>query len=157
MIKDIEHITGEAARSSALQSIWTFPAVVFAPLIIAWGAESAQFLVSQAFALTMLALIQTLPEFAVEGFIAWNAGKFPTAANIGLMTANFTGALRLLMGLGWPLIFTTTVLFNLRRKRRFHLAEIDLDSEHSVEMMGLLAGSLYAFIIVIKGSLTLFD
>jgi cation:H+ antiporter len=131
--------------------------MVMAALIIAWGAEAAQFLVSQAFALTMLALIQTLPEFAVEGFIAWNAGKFPTAANIGLMTANFTGALRLLMGLGWPLIFTTTVVFNLKRKRGLHLAEINLDSEHSVELIGLLAGSVYAFIIVLKGSLTLLD
>ncbi|OGC94763.1 MAG: hypothetical protein A2W25_03100 [candidate division Zixibacteria bacterium RBG_16_53_22] len=157
MIKDIEHITGEAARSSALQSIWTFPAMVFAALIIAWGAESAQFLVSQAFALTMLALIQTLPEFAVEGFIAWNAGSNPTPANIGLMTANFTGALRLLVGLGWPLIYTTTVIFNLRKSGRLQVAEINLESEHSVELIGLLAGSIYAFVIVLKGFLSLFD
>jgi cation:H+ antiporter len=157
MIDGIENITPEAARSSAFQSLWTFPSMVFAALIIAWGAEAAQFLVSQAFALTMLALIQTLPEFAVEGFIAWNAGKNPTPGNIGLMTANFTGALRLLVGLGWPLIYTTTVAFNLRRSGRFRVAEINLDSEHSVELIGLLAGSIYAFVIVIKGSLTLLD
>jgi cation:H+ antiporter len=157
MIKDIDHITGATARSSALQSIWTFPSMVFAALVIAWGAESAQFLVSQAFALTMLALIQTLPEFAVEGVIAWTAGSNPTPANIGLMTANFTGALRLLVGLGWPLIYTTTVIFNLRRKGRLQVAEINLESEHSVELIGLLAGSIYAFVIVLKGSLTLLD
>jgi cation:H+ antiporter len=157
MIKGLENITREAARSSALQSIWTFPSMVFAALVIAWGAEAAQFLVSQAFALTMLALIQTLPEFAVEGFIAWNAGNNPTTANIGLMTANFTGALRLLVGLGWPLIYTTTVIFNLRRSGRFRVAEINLESEHSVELIGLLAGSIYAFVIVLKGFLSLFD
>jgi cation:H+ antiporter len=157
MIKDIEQITPEFARSSALQSLWTFPSMVMAALIIAWGAESAQFLVSQAFALTMLALIQTLPEFAVEGFIAWNAGSNPTPVNIGLMTANFTGALRLLVGLGWPLIYTTTVVFNLRKSGKIRVAEINLESEHSVELIGLLAGSIYAFVIVLKGFLSLFD
>jgi cation:H+ antiporter len=157
MLKGIENITSEGAKSSALQAIWTFPSIVMAALVIAWGAESAQFLVSQAFALTLLAFIQTLPEFAVEGFIAWNAGKFPTPANIGLMTANFTGALRLLVGLGWPLIFTTTVVFNLRRQKRFSLATINLEGEHAVELLGLLVGSIYAFVIVIKGTLTLLD
>ena len=157
MITNLEDLTAESARSSALQSLWTFPSMVLAALVIAWGAESAQFLVSQAFALTILALIQTLPEFAVEGFIAWNAGKFPTPTNIGLMTANFTGALRLLVGLGWPMIFTTTVIFNLRRSRRFSIASIRLENEHAVEITGLLAGSLYAMIIVIKGSLTLLE
>jgi cation:H+ antiporter len=157
MLKGLENITSESARSSALQSIWTFPSMVMAALVIAWGAESAQFLVSQAFALTLLAFIQTLPEFAVEGFIAWNAGKFPSPENIGLMTANFTGALRLLVGLGWPLIFTTTVIFNLKRNKHFRLATIHLEGEHAVELLGLLVGSLYSFIIVIKGTLTLLD
>jgi cation:H+ antiporter len=157
MLKGIENLTPEAARTTAANSLWTFPSMVFSALVIAWGAESAQFLVSQGFALTMLALIQTLPEFAVEGFIAWNAGKFPTPANIGLMTANFTGALRLLVGLGWPLIFTTTVIFNLKRNRKFQVAKIELEGEHAVEMFGLLAGSLYAMIIVFKGTLTLID
>jgi cation:H+ antiporter len=157
MIKNLEELTAESARASAWQSLWTFPSMVLAALVIAWGAESAQFLVSQAFALTILALIQTLPEFAVEGFIAWNAGKFPTPTNIGLMTANFTGALRLLVGLGWPLIFLTTVVFNLRKSRRFSIACIRLDNEHAVEVTGLLAGSLYSMVIVMKGTLTLFD
>lgn len=157
MINDIEKLTSEAARSSAWQSLWTFPSMVLAALVIAWGAESAQFLVSQAFALTILALIQTLPEFAVEGFIAWNAGQYPTVTNIGLMTANFTGALRLLVGLGWPLIFATTVIFNLKRSHKLSIARIKLDNEHAVEISGLLGGSIYSMIIVIKGTLTLID
>lgn len=131
--------------------------MILSALVIAWGAESAQFLVSQAFALTMLALIQTLPEFAVEGVIAWNAGKLPTMSNIGLMTANFTGALRLLVGLGWPLIFVTTIIFNLKKNKKFRVTRIRLEDEHSIEITGLFIGSLYAFIIVLKGSLTLID
>ena len=157
MIKNIEELTAATAKASAWQSLWTFPSMIMSALVIAWGAESAQFLVSQAFALTMLALIQTLPEFAVEGVIAWNAGKFPTMTNIGLMTANFTGAIRLLVGLGWPLIFATTVLFNLRKNKRFSVARIVLEDEHAIEVTGLFTGALYAFIIVAKGSLTLLD
>jgi cation:H+ antiporter len=157
MIKDIEELTSEAARSSAWQSLWTFPSMILAALVIAWGAESAQFLVSQAFALTILALIQTLPEFAVEGFIAWNAGQHPTVTNIGLMTANFTGALRLLIGLGWPLIFVTTVIFNLKKSHKISIAGINLDHEHAVEITGLFVGSVYSIIIVVKGTLNLID
>jgi len=157
MLTDLEKLTPEAARTAAWNSLWTFPSIILAALIIAWGAESAQFLVSQAFALTILALIQTLPEFAVEGVIAWNAGKIPTPTNIGLMTANFTGALRLLVGLGWPLIFITTVIFNFRRNRKFAVAQITLETEHAIEVFGLFLGSLYAFIIVLKGTLNIID
>jgi len=157
VLTDLEKLTPEAARSAAWQSIWTFPSIIFAALVIAWGAESAQFLVSQAFALTILALIQTLPEFAVEGVIAWNAGQSPTLMNIGLMTANFTGAIRLLVGLGWPLIFATTVIFNLKRSRRLSVAGITLEGEHAVEVSGMFLASIYAFIIVLKGSLNIVD
>jgi len=157
MIKDLEGMTAATAKASAWQSIWTFPSMILSALVIAWGAESAQFLVSQAFALTMLAFIQTLPEFAVEGVIAWHAGKAPSAANIGLMTANFTGALRLLVGLGWPLIYTTTLIFNFRKSHNLQVVSIELEDEHSIELTGLFIGSLYALVIVLKGTLNLFD
>ncbi len=51
--------------------IWTAPCIIAASLVIAWGAESAQFFIAQGFALAILAWLQTLPEFAVEGVIAW--------------------------------------------------------------------------------------
>ncbi len=158
MLHEIKELTAEAARTSAWNAIWTFPSIIGAALTIAWGAESAQFLVSQGFALTMLALIQTLPEFAIEGVIAWRAGQVPTQENIGLVTANFTGALRLLVGLGWPLIYYISAIFNLNNKRRKRtFGAINLDKEHCVELMGLFVPTLYMFIIVLKASLTLWD
>lgn len=158
MLHEIKELTAEAARTSAWNAIWTFPSIIGAALVIAWGAESAQFLVSQGFALTILALIQTLPEFAVEGVIAWRAGQVPIPANISLATANFTGALRLLVGFGWPLIYFISAVFNLKRHRRDKsLGAIALDNEHAVELMGLLVPTLYMFVIVIKASLTLID
>jgi cation:H+ antiporter len=158
LIEEVKQLTAEAAKASAWNALWTFPSIIGAALIIAWGAESAQFLISQGFALTMLALIQTLPEFAVEGVIAWRAGQVPTPENIGLATANFTGALRLLIGLGWPLIYFVAAAFNINKKRRRgNLDNVKLDREHSVELMGLLVPTLYMFVIVIKASLTIYD
>jgi len=155
LLGEIKELTAEAAKSTAWNAIWTFPSIIGSALVIAWGAESAQFLVSQGFALTLLALIQTLPEFAVEGVIAWRAGQIPTPENIGLATANFTGALRLLVGLGWPLIYFVAAIFN--RKNGKVLKSINLDKEHSVELLGLFIPTLYMFIIVLKASLNLID
>lgn len=158
MIEEVKQLSAEAAKASAWNAVWTFPSVIAAALVIAWGAESAQFLMSQGFALTMLAFIQTLPEFAVEGVIAWHAGQVPTPENIGLATANFTGALRLLIGLGWPLIYFVAAIFNInKKKRKRNFDNIRLDREHSVELMGLFVPTLYMFVIVIKASLTIYD
>jgi cation:H+ antiporter len=55
------------------------------------------------------------------------------------------------------MIFTTTVLFNLKRNRRFRVARISLENEHAIEVTGLLTGSIYAFFIVAKGTLNIID
>src|SRR5262245_58326311 len=64
-----------AATSGAVSALWTFPSVLGSAVLIAWAAEAAQFLVSQGLALAILAWLQTLPEFAVEAVIAWQAGQ----------------------------------------------------------------------------------
>lgn len=135
--------------SSTWSAIWTFPSILFSAFVIAWGAEAAQFLISQGLALAILAWLQTLPEFAVEAVIAWNAGKDPSQTHLAI--ANFTGSLRLLVGLGWPMIY-----FVAAASRRA-LVNIDLEREHSVEVFGLLLPILYFFFIWWKGSLTLWD
>jgi hypothetical protein len=38
---------------------WTFPSVLGSAMLIAWGAEAAQFLISQGLALAILAWLQT--------------------------------------------------------------------------------------------------
>ncbi|HMJ58157.1 MAG TPA: hypothetical protein VK467_03415, partial [Gemmatimonadales bacterium] len=91
------------AGGSALSALWTFPSILLSAFLVAWGAEAAQFLISQGLALAILAWLQTLPEFAVEAVIAWEAGKDPERAHLAI--ANLTGAIRLLIGLGWPMIY----------------------------------------------------
>src|SRR5436309_868370 len=143
-----------AASAAAWSAIWTFPSILLSAFIIAWAAEAAQFLIAQGLALAILAWLQTLPEFAVEAVIAWQAGKDPE--KIHLVTANFTGSLRLLVGLGWPMIFVTAAFFNRRRRGRV-LGHIKLDEEHAVEVVGLAPPILYFVFIWWKGSLTIFD
>ncbi len=143
--------SGQAIQpeGSTLAALWTFPSVLVASLMIAWAAEAAQFLISQGLALAILAWLQTLPEFAVEFVIAWEK-------RVDLMTANLTGSLRLLVGLGWPLIYATAAFFN-RRKTKQPLREIVLEREHAVEVVSLGAPILYFFVILLKGTLTVID
>src|SRR3989442_3101025 len=61
------------AGGAALAALWTFPSMLLSAFLVAWGAEAAQFLISQGLALAILAWLQTLPEFAVEAVIAWEA------------------------------------------------------------------------------------
>lgn len=129
--------------------LWTAPAILLAAMLIAWAAESAQFFVAQGFALAILAWLQTLPEFAVEAVLAWKQ-------QVHLLTANLTGALRLLTGLAWPLIYFTAAMFCRLRHRR-PLRRITLANEHAIEVVGLLACMAYAAVIWAKGSLTLVD
>jgi cation:H+ antiporter len=138
-----------AGASGFLSGLWPFPAVVFSAFLIAWGAECAQFLVSQGMALAILAWLQALPEFAVEAVIAWSR-------QIHFMTANFTGSLRLLVGLGWPLIFSVAAFGHYRREGKL-LRRIHLDDEHCVEILGLGLPILYFLVIYAKGTLTLLD
>ncbi len=88
--------------NSPLSALWTFPSILFSSFVIAWAAEAAQFLMSQGLALAILAWLQTLPEFAVEAVIAWQAGKDPNKTHLAI--PNFTGSLRPLVGPGLPMI-----------------------------------------------------
>jgi cation:H+ antiporter len=142
-----------AGATSAWSAIWTFPSILLSAFIIAWGAEAAQFLISQGLALAILAWLQTLPEFAVEAVIAWEAGKDPEKTHLAI--ANFTGSLRLLVGLGWPMIYFVAAGFGWKKARRF--VTIELEEEHSVEVFGLLLPILYFVFIWWKSSLALGD
>src|SRR5437870_3176784 len=50
-------------------------AILGSAFLLAWGAEVLQLDVSQGLALTILALIAVLPEYAVDLTFAWKAGQ----------------------------------------------------------------------------------
>ena len=95
-----------------------------------------------------------MPEFAVEAVIAWKAGKNPDMVHLAI--ANFTGSLRLLTGLGWPMIYAVAAFFS-RRKRGKPLGRIVLEDDHAVEVLGLLPPLAYFVVVWAKSSLSLVD
>ena len=136
-------------------AVWTCPAIVLAAMLIAWAAECGQFFISQGLALAVLAWVQTLPEFAVEAVIALDAAKDPS--KIHLITANYTGSLRLFVGLGWPMVYFVALLFGKIKHKRKGLWAIELDDEHCVAILSLLPALLYFLVIYFKRSLSIFD
>jgi cation:H+ antiporter len=148
-------ISGLKGLPGAMSALWTFPAILGSAFLVAWAAEAAQFLIAQGLALAILAWLQTLPEFAVEAVIAWQAGKDFSKAHLAI--ANFTGAIRLLIGLGWPMIYFVSAWSAARNGRRRTWADVRLDDEHSIEVMGLILPVLYFFVIWYKSSISLID
>lgn len=138
----------------AMQALWTFPAIIFAAMAIAWAAECGQFYISQGLALAVLAWVQTLPEFAVEAVIALSAAKDPTQMH--LVTANFTGSLRLFVGFGWPMVYFVAAFFGRSKGRRM-FQTISMDDENSITVLALVPALLYFVYIYIKGTLTIAD
>jgi cation:H+ antiporter len=70
--------------------------------------------------------------------------------------ANLTGALRLLTGFGWPVIYFTAAFFH-RRQHGKPMRVIQLHEHHAVEVMGLLTPLLYMAAVTTKGTLTIYD
>ena len=134
---------------SPYTAVWTTPCILLSALLIAWAAESAQFFIAQGFALAILAWMQTLPEFAVEAVLAWHQ-------QVSYLLANLTGALRLLTGLGWPMIYLSAAFFH-RRNTGQPLRRITLDSHNSVQVVGLLVPLAYMGLVWWKASLQLYD
>ncbi|HTS76598.1 MAG TPA: hypothetical protein VMG40_10365 [Bryobacteraceae bacterium] len=136
-------------QSSPATILWTAPAILISALMIAWAAESAQYFIAQGFALAILAWLQTLPEFAVEAVLAWKQ-------QVPLLLANLTGALRLLTGLGWPVIYLTAALAH-RRRSKTRLRAIRLERHHSIEVGVLFVALIYIAVIAAKGTLAIHD
>jgi cation:H+ antiporter len=126
-----------------------FAAVITASLLISWAGEAAQFLISQGLIVAIIALLQVLPEFMIEAVFAWRADT-PN------MLANLTGSNRLLMGLGWPLIYVTAMTAHWIKTKRL-LGPIELRPEHAVEVWALIISSGYFLVILARGSFVLWD
>jgi len=119
-----------------------------AAFILSWGAELAQMEIPQALALAFLALIAVVPEYAVDIYFAWTAGSDPQY--IHYATANMTGANRLLIGLGWPVVLFAYYLSTGKNR-------IELEPTHRIELFALLAATFYSFFIPVKGTISLMD
>jgi cation:H+ antiporter len=124
-------------------------AILGASFLVLWACDVCQEDVSQTLALALVALIAVLPEYAVDMYFTWMAGRFPEQDYAHYAIANMTGANRLLIGIGWPvMVFIAWV-----KSKKGAI----LEKERATELLFLLIATLYAFVIVIKGALAWFD
>lgn len=123
-------------------------AIFGAAFMLSWAAELAQKDIPQALAIALLALIAVLPEYAVDMYFAWQAGKDPRYTSFAM--ANMTGANRLLIGVGWAAVVFTYWLKSGNKT-------IELESGHRNEILYLGLATVYSFVIPIKGRLDIID
>jgi len=125
-------------------------AILAAGFLLSWGAEAAEKYIATGFVLAVVALITVLPEYAVDFYYAYRAGQDPSSGYVAYAAANMTGANRLLIGVAWPLL----VGLHWWRSRQRGIA---LESGNAVEIVFLALASAYAFIIVLKNRIGVFD
>ena len=141
--------TGDPELQPVLGALIFGIGIVGAAFLLAWAAEVAELDISQALALAFVAFVAVLPEYAVDIYLAWQAGADPGSEYASLAAANMTGGNRLLVGLGWSVV---VLLFWLRQKR-----EVVLSQGVSLELAFLVIGALYSLSLFFKGSISLLD
>lgn len=135
--------------SAPLEALLAGGAILSASFLLLWACEAAQADIPQTLALAVVALIAVLPEYAVDMYFTWQAGRNPGAGYEHYAIANMTGANRLIIGVAWSLV---VLLFWFKTRRA-----VILDEERQLEIRFLAAATVYALLIPIKGSLAWYD
>lgn len=139
---------GLGAHSSWLVALVTGVAIIAAAFFLSWATEALETVVPQAVALAILALIEIAPEYTIEIILAYRK-------QIDLASASMTGANRLLLGIGWPLIMFIAYVSARRQGRSF--THIQLSTRNVPEIVCLLLATIYAFVMVLKRTFSLLD
>ncbi|MEV0505223.1 hypothetical protein AB0I84_47670, partial [Streptomyces spectabilis] len=119
--------------------------VLAAAVLLMWAAETARADISGALALALLAFIAVLPEYAVDLYFAYTGGSDP--ANAAYAAANMTGANRLLIGVGWPLVALAGYLAARRSGARPALTGTTLGAHRRVDIGFLAVAAVFAFVL----------
>ena len=150
-------------------------AIVGAATTLSWAAEAAEVDISAGLALAVLALLAVLPEYAVDFVFSWQAGQIyaaegtcPPAEGGGtpcaLALANMTGANRVLVGVGWPLVVAvaTYAVWHSRRhgggdSASTHTGRVQMPRMLAAEVVFLGIATLYSLTLPLRSSLTMLD
>jgi len=123
--------------------------ILASAFILVWACDAAQADVSQSLALAVVAVVAVLPEYAVDMYFTWQAGRFPDSDYAQYAIANMTGANRLIIGVAWVVV---VVIFWVKTRRA-----VELGRDRLLEIQFLAMATVYAFLIPIKGSLAWYD
>ncbi len=132
------------------EALFSGLAIVGGAFILSWAAEVAEVDVPMSVSLALVALIAVLPEYAVDMYFAWKAGKYPAMQYHHYAIANMTGANRLLIGIGWAIVVLIAALLQGKK-------EVELKERLNLETFFLLTATVYAFILPLKDSISLLD
>jgi cation:H+ antiporter len=149
-------------------------AIVGAAFVLSWAGEAAQVDMSAGLALAILALLAVLPEYAVDFVFTTRAGEIfaeqgacvPDAGGsnpCSLALANMTGANRVLVGIGWPLVVLVAMLAARRNRSgdrsraEGDRAGVRLPRTLSAEVVFLGAATVYSLTLPLRSTLTLVD
>lgn len=154
--------------SAVLLAVLFGLAIVGAAFILSWAAEVAEGDLPGGLAIAILALVVVAAEYAVDVVFAAKAGhavaQFGAACHAphatgetacSLALANMTGANRLLIGIGWPLV--ALVAFLRGRKEGKVVRVVQLERSHAVELSFLAVATLYCLTLPLKGTITPID
>ena len=129
-------------------------AVVASAFLLVWAAEAAHHDISGSLATAILAVIAVLPEYAVDLYFAFSAGKIPENAKYA--AANMTGSNRLLLGLGWPFV-ALLFAWGLRKRGQPARGGVELEQGRRTELFFLGVASLYSLVIPFTRRLAWYD
>lgn len=129
-------------------ALWSGLSIVGAARLLEIAHDLARQRFSQGLSLGLLVALAVLPEYAVDLYFVWKGGSDPSYLPFAL--ANMTGANRLLLGVGWPLVALVT-FFKRRR------AAVALDPAHALESKLLYLISFYGFLLPFKETISLLD
>lgn len=144
-------------------------AIVAAAFVLSWAAEAAQVDISAGLAIALLAILAVLPEYAVDLVFSYKAGQtfaehgHCTAGADGtnpcaLALANMTGANRILVGVGWPLVVLVAGIAAARAaKARPRPDRVELKPAVSTEVAFLGIATAYSLTLPLRSSLTMID
>ena len=125
--------------------------------------------------MAVLALLAVLPEYAVDFVFSFQAGQIYAAEGhcppaedgstpCALALANMTGANRVLVGVGWPLVVAVAALAVWRARRQgggdsasTHQGCVQMPRALSAEVVFLGIATLYSLTLPLRHTLTLVD
>lgn len=143
---------GLVQASALVSAIFMGVAIISAAFMLGWIGEAAELDMSGGLSIGLLAVIAILPEYVVSTVISFQAGSDPTMAP--LATANLTGANRLLLGFGWPVVALCGWLA-FRRAQEKKKFGIHLEPESKTDIGFMIWATVISLVVPLTGEIDL--